>query len=164
VPAKITPIATSQMLPQPAASESAYKLKRDPYPLPGEEFGKPLKPTLLGEANDGFAAGGQLQAKPGQIIPWNHARQYVGQTITVEGKVVLTNKTKTVCFLNFVENWRGRFYVVIFEKVLGSWPQSPEQYFLHKTIRVTGEVKDRRGTPQIQITDPKQIQIVTIPE
>lgn len=149
--------ASATSTPQPKTSG---KLKRPPYPMPGETYPKPIKPTLLADQT-GFAAGGERQAKPGQIIPWNHARQSMGQTITIEGKIVRAHKTKTVCFLNFTENWRGRFYVILFKKVLGGWPQSPEKYFMDKTVQVTGEVKNRGGTPQIQVTDPGQIKMVS---
>jgi len=140
----------------------AFKLARSPYPKAGEKFKKPLKPKMLATIDQGFGfnTGGQLQAKPGQIIAWNHARQYVGQTVTIEGKVVVTHRTKTVCFLNFTQNWRGRFYVILFKGTLGGWPQSPDKYFLNKTIRVTGEIKNRKGTPQLQVTNQSQIQVV----
>jgi len=72
----------------------------------------------------------------------------------------LANRTSRVCFLNFTENWRGRFYVILFQDVLGSWPQSPDKYFLHKTIQVTGEVKERKGVPQIQVSKVDQIKIM----
>ena len=145
-----------------SVSEAHFKLARSPYPAPGEIFKQPIKPTLLVSAQqaEDIATAGQLQAKPGQIIPWDHARQYVGQTITIEGKVVLANKTRSVCFLNFTENWRGRFYVILFEKVLGSWDQSPEKYFLNKTVQITGQVKERKGVPQIQVTHSTQIKIL----
>ncbi|MBL4702531.1 MAG: OB-fold nucleic acid binding domain-containing protein [Phycisphaeraceae bacterium] len=139
-----------------------FKLARSPYPMAGEKFKKPLKPKMLATMDQGvgFNAGGELQAKPGQIIAWNHARQYVGQTVTIEGKVVVTHRTKTVCFLNFTQNWRGRFYVILFKGVLESWPQSPDKYFLNKTIRVTGQIKKRKGNSQLQVTKQSQIQVV----
>ncbi len=138
------------------------KLSRTPWPLEGEKFGKPIPPTLLVDADTlaELDSIGSLQARPGQIIPWDQARRYVGQTITVQGKIVLTNRTSRVCFLNFTENWRGRFYVILFQDVLGSWPQSPDKYFLHKTIQVTGKVTERKGVPQIQVNKADQIKII----
>ncbi|MFG0248584.1 MAG: hypothetical protein ACF8OB_06835, partial [Phycisphaeraceae bacterium JB051] len=71
------------------------KLSRSPWPLEGEKFGKPIAPTLLVDAQTlaDLDAIGSLQARPGQIIPWDQARRYVGQTITVQGKIVLANRT-----------------------------------------------------------------------
>lgn len=151
--------------PDDVAQKVAITPVRSPYPMPGEQFDKPLAPTLLVSAEQAseMASAGQLQAQPGQIIDWDHARQYVGQTITVEGKVVLANKTKTVCFLNFTKDWHGRFYVILFEGVLGGWPQSPDKYFLNKTIQVTGEVKERKGVPQIQVTRTSQVKVIDHP-
>ena len=164
-PAKAEPVSAtniSQPTDTPKPFKPVIQPKRRPYPMPGEKFDKPIIPTLLVSEQQALeiASAGSLQAKPGQIVPWDHARQYMGQTITVEGKVVLANKTRSVCFLNFTENWRGRFYVILFEGVLGSWPESADKYFLNKTIQVTGEVKERKGVPQIQVTDPKQVRVI----
>lgn len=98
--------------------------------------------------------------KAGEIVPWGEARQHVGRTITVGGKIVLTNNTGSVCFLNFVKDWQGRFYVIILRDALNVWPQAPEDYFANKTIAVTGEVKLRDGTPQIQVRKADQIRII----
>ncbi len=102
------------------------------------------------------------QIAPGTIIPWNQARRYLGQTITIEGKVVVAHqpRKKQVCFLNFTPKWRGRFYVILFKKALGHWDAPPQDYFLNKTIRVTGKIQHHNQTPQIRVTNPNQIQIV----
>lgn len=99
---------------------------------------------------------------PGQPVPWTQAVHFVGQTITVQGAVVDTNNLGKVCFLNFTTDWRGQFYVVVFEPAFAAWPQPPEEHFLNKTIRVTGEVKVHQGRPQIQVHDPKQVELVEI--
>lgn len=155
-------LASTKMTSKGKLDEAPPKIKagfavRPPYPKHGEKFSKPIAPKFLADPAGTFAP---RFAKPGQIIPWNHARKYIGQTITVEGKVVLANRRKTVCFLNFTKNWKGRFYVILFKKTLGSWPDSPDRYFLNKTVHVTGKVVDRKGTPQIQVTRSNQIVLV----
>jgi len=98
--------------------------------------------------------------KPGQIVPWYEAKRYVGYTITVEGTIVDTHKARTICFLNFHEDWRGRFYMVIFDDDFGDWPQSPDEHFLNRKVRVTGEIELHRGRPQLKIREPSQVEFV----
>lgn len=137
---------------------------RSPLLQPGETMEKPLPLRRL----DGQPAGAPVMPSspappPGAIIPWTDAGQYVGHTITVEGQVVRTRRSGSVVFLNFTEDWRDRFYVILFRGVLGSWPEPPQQYFLDKTVHVTGKVVLRAMTPQIQVNNADQIQVVTTP-
>ena len=156
-----TSVSSIEKSSQSSSRKVSMLLARSPYPKSGEIFSKPIPPKLLADPAD-FANGsaGQLIAKPGEIIPWNHARKYVDQTITVEGTIVLANHKKNVCFLNFTKDWKGRFYVIMFKKTLVGWPESPEKYFLNKTVHITGKVVNRKGTPQIQVTDARQIKVV----
>jgi hypothetical protein len=142
---------------QPAfePSKTDFPLPRSPFPLPGEAIVRPLAATRLAAATVGLATA------PSTVISWDQAPRYVGQTVTVEGTIVRAHHTGRVCFLNFVEDYRGRFYIILFQSALGGWPQPPEDYFPGKTIRVTGEVKLHNSAPQIQVRASDQIQIIT---
>ncbi len=96
----------------------------------------------------------------GSVISWGQADRYVGRTMTVEGRIVGTHNAGAVCFLNFARDWRGVFYVVLSRKTLDDWPQKPEVYFLHRTIRVSGKISLYKGRPQIRVTDASQIEVV----
>lgn len=130
---------------------------RSPIPQRGERFEKPIPAKRLVDDS-----GSKVQPKaPDGPVNWGAAHNYVGQRITVEGKIVDTyNHRGEVCFLNFSKEWRGKFYVPVFDEVFGDLPGPPEQFFLNKTIRVTGKVTLHRNRPNIEVQDIRQIKIL----
>jgi micrococcal nuclease len=93
-------------------------------------------------------------------IEWQEADQYYGQTKTVEGKIVVTNNTGKVCFLNFHKDWRRYFTAVIFASDFDKFPEHPEDHYLNRTVRVNGLIKEYRGKPEIILKSPSQIEII----
>ena len=61
------------------------------------------------------------------IVPWQDAGQYIGQRVTVEGDVVRSYNSGKVSFLNFAEDYKGTFSVVVFASDYAKWPQTPDQ-------------------------------------
>jgi micrococcal nuclease len=94
------------------------------------------------------------------VISWKEADQYYGQTKTVEGKIVASNNTGKVCFLNFHKNWRRYFTAVIFASDFEKFPAHPEDHFLNRVVRVKGLIKEYRGKPEIILKSPSQIEII----
>ena len=130
---------------------------RSPIPNEGETFTEPIKAQRL--ADD---SGEKVEReRPDGPVGWGAAHNYVGMRITVEGTIVNTyNHKGNICFLNFHEDWRGKFYLPVFKEVFADLPEAPEKYFLNKTIRVTGKVKLHQNRPNIEIKSIKQIEIV----
>lgn len=130
---------------------------RSPIPLEGERMDKPLPFKRLVDAS-----GSEIQIEaPDGPVTWGAAHNYIGMRITVEGKIVDTyNHRGQVCFLNFHENWQGKFYVPVFDEVFADLPEAPEDYFLNKTIRVTGKVTQHRNRPNIEVQNISQIEII----
>ncbi|MEL7087150.1 MAG: hypothetical protein AAGL98_01710 [Planctomycetota bacterium] len=130
---------------------------RSPIPRPGETFDKPIPAQRL--VDD---AGDKVQRPaPDGPVNWGAAHNYVGQRITVTGTVVDTyNHRGEVCFLNFSKEWRGKFYIPVFDEAFADLPAPPEKFFLNKTIRVTGTVTLHRNRPNIEVQNIKQIKIV----
>jgi cardiolipin synthase len=124
-------------------------------PAPGEATATPAP----GEATV-TPAPGEPTVPPAEIIPWEDAAQYYGQTVTVEGTIVQTKNTGQVVFLDFSPTWQVDLKVVIFPEDAARFPSLPEEMFLHKTIRVTGVIKKYEGAPEIIVRDPTQIEIV----
>lgn len=149
-------VATSQ---GPNPSPSFTPAGRSAIPQPGETFAAPIPPQKLNHGVTQTESPAAGAPEPKSIIPWTLAHQHVGQTITVEGRVIDTHNTGSVCFLNFVRD-RESFYIIIFKDSLNAWPQPPESHFLNKTIRVTGTVSERSGRTQIQVRQPSQIAVV----
>ena len=94
------------------------------------------------------------------VVPWDEAKGHVGKKITAEGLIVRTNNIGHITFLNFVEEWRGTFTVVLFEEAYPDLPGPPQDIFRNKTIRATGVVTLHKGAPQIEVRDARQIEIV----
>jgi hypothetical protein len=169
-----------------AAGSSSGSAPRSAIPEAGEEVTKPVAPTRLGPVETAAAAPaagssaapaasaapapeapatadatrGAASKTAGTVVPWNEANQYMGKLITVEGTVVATRNTGSVCFLNFDKNWRDKFYVIVEPSVMNAWPKPPQEHFLNQKIRVTGKVSIYQDRPQMRITQADQITIV----
>ncbi|MEM6853623.1 MAG: OB-fold nucleic acid binding domain-containing protein [Planctomycetota bacterium] len=130
---------------------------RSPIPQAGENITEPLPYKRLVDTR-----GDEVKAKaPDGPVTWGAAHNYVGQRITVEGKIVNTyNHEGNICFLNFHEDWRGKFYIPVFSEVFADLPEPPETYFLNKTIRVTGKVTQHRNRPNIEVRNIGMIEII----
>jgi DNA/RNA endonuclease YhcR with UshA esterase domain len=94
------------------------------------------------------------------LISWEEAGAYAGQTLTVEGQVVDTYNSGKVVFLNFAEDFRTTFKVVIFPDAWPLFPTPPEEYYRDKTIQVTGQIEIYQNAPEIIVAGPDQIEIV----
>jgi uncharacterized protein YegP (UPF0339 family)/DNA/RNA endonuclease YhcR with UshA esterase domain len=96
-----------------------------------------------------------------QVISYLDAGKYIGQTKTVEGKIVKTNRYEpgNVIFLNFHDPYEGYFTVIIWREYWKNFAFAPEVFYSGKEVRVTGLIKDYRGAPQIEATGPKQIEV-----
>ncbi|MGD9379061.1 MAG: thermonuclease family protein [candidate division WOR-3 bacterium] len=94
------------------------------------------------------------------VVSWRDAAEYYGQTKTVEGKIVASNNTGKVCFLNFHKDWRRYFTAVIFASDFKKFPAHPEDYYLNRVVHVRGLIKEYRGKPEIILKSPSQINII----
>ncbi len=95
---------------------------------------------------------------PTGVIPWEQAGDYLGQTITIAGRIVRANDIGSITFLNF-SNERGRFVVVIFQDDYTNFPSPPAELYQKRTVWVTGEVTEHDGAPQIIVHSPDQIEV-----
>ncbi len=98
--------------------------------------------------------------KEREIISWQDADRYYGKIKTVEGKIVASNNTGRVCFLNFHKDWRRYFTAVIFAGDFNKFPKNPEDYYLKRRVRVTGLIKEYHGKPEMVLKSPSQIVII----
>jgi DNA/RNA endonuclease YhcR with UshA esterase domain len=95
-----------------------------------------------------------------EVVPWEKAGEKIGTTVAVTGRVVLAKNIGHLCFLNFTEDFKGKFSVPIFEECFSKWPEPPEKYFKDKAIRVTGNVTLHKNAPQIEVRSAEQIEII----
>jgi DNA/RNA endonuclease YhcR with UshA esterase domain len=95
-----------------------------------------------------------------QVVDWQNAADFVGQTVTVEGQVVNTYNSGKVVFLNFDEDYRYTFKAVIFPDAWPLFPEAPESLYRGQMVRVTGQVKLYEGAPEIIVETPDAIEIL----
>jgi hypothetical protein len=94
-------------------------------------------------------------------IPAAEAKDHIGQTATVCGKVAgtryLDSSSRQPTFLNFDQPYPNHtFTAVIFGENRARFGK-PEQDYLQKEICVTGAIKDYNGKPEMELTEPKQV-------
>lgn len=107
------------------------------------------------ENEKGFWSGLESNA-----ISSSQVRQNVGMLRMVEAQVYDTFLSDKLLILNCRDN----FKVIIFRDNLESFPKevlrSPESYFKHKAIKVHGIIKEYKGTYEIVLHDPSQLEIL----
>ena len=100
---------------------------------------------------------------PAGAISWDKAKDHIGDRTTVYGPVAGTNYGATSngrpTWINIGKDYPSseRFVVIIWGENRGNFPQAPEVYYLGKTICVTGLIQEYNGVPQIEVTEPSQI-------
>ena len=98
-------------------------------------------------------------------ISWQNALAHVGESVTIVGPVAGTayarSSNGSPTFLNIGVDYpdNGRFTVVIWDDDRGRFPSPPEDMYAGKNIAVTGVVKKYKGSAQIIVSSPDQIQV-----
>lgn len=121
---------------------------------------QPAKPAADGHRGRPPEAAPPRLLDPSEVISWEEAHRYVGQEVTVEGRIVRVHRGKNVLYLNFHSNWKKYVTVAILGKDLGRFPKDAEKRYQGKVVRVRGEVALYRDRPEIVIRSPEAIRIV----
>ena len=100
----------------------------------------------------------------GSVLTSVEAKSHVGESATVCGTVKsarwASNSNRKPTFLNLDEAYpKQLFTVVIFEEHRSQFAPVPEEQFKDKKICVTGKIEEFRGTPEIVVSETKQIVI-----
>lgn len=122
-----------------------------------------LLPLLFVLLASGVATEAHAQT---ETIASADARNHVGKRVTVCGPVLsasyLENSATRPTFLNFDKEFPEHlFTVVMFSSVRKQFPSPPETTFLNKKVCVTGTVALFKGAPQIVLTDPASLKVVS---
>jgi len=96
-------------------------------------------------------------------ISWDKTAEHYGQECVVYGTVIAARNIGARCFLNFHENFRENFTVVINSDDYGKFPSPPESLYNGKHVRVVGKVVEYRNKPEIVVTSPEAIEIIESP-
>mgnify|MGYP002640649153 CR=1 FL=1 len=98
-----------------------------------------------------------VQQESVQEISWEKADDYIGKTVVVRGTVVRTHDSGKATFLNFSEDWKGKFTGVIFSSLSCEFPVPPADLFLGREVLIQGKVKEYKGSSEIVIEKLSQI-------
>jgi len=104
----------------------------------------------------------EAPAKPAQQdstpeISWEKADDYIGKVVVVRGTIVRTHDSGKATFLNFHEEWKGKFTGVIFASLGCEFPVPPADLFLGREVLIKGKVKKYKGSSEIIIEKLSQI-------
>jgi hypothetical protein len=127
-------------------------------PAPVED-GPTIEESPVSEPSPGVESP-ELTPSDVPIVSWQDAAAYEGQMVTVEGQVIDTYNSGNVVFLNFDEDFRTTFKVAIFPDAWPLFPEPPEDYYQHRRIQVTGQVKIYQNAPEVIVDRPDQIEII----
>lgn len=118
----------------------------------------------LAMAAPSAALGGAPAINPDEGRPrvgWKDAGMVVGRVAFVSGKVESVRKAGRLTFLDFDDASREGFVGVIFQDALGEFPESPEKLYGGKFVQLRGIVATYQGQPQIQLSDPSQVKVLS---
>lgn len=129
----------------------------------GCKWSTEIKTPTEGEGKEQFQWEKLTTEKLGfDVVLACEAGKYFGRELIVEGKVADAYhdlKSNTV-FLNFEKAYPNHCFTgVIFSSNLYKFVQKPEDYYLNKTVRIMGEVKEYKGKPEIILETPTQIEV-----
>jgi len=96
------------------------------------------------------------------VIDHTQANSYINQIRSVEGVVLDSYKSAKCVFLNFGQNYKNDFSVIIFDNVLNTFKQKgidPLNFYNGKKIRVNGKIREYNG-PEIIINSPYEIEVL----
>ena len=106
-------------------------------------------------AADPVAVGSPNAAAP-PAIAGSRAGDYVGQNVTIEGRVAAIHESPLATVLAFAPNFAG-FTATILAADREKFPADLAARVRDKTIRVTGTVTAYRGKPEMALKDPSQL-------
>ena len=101
---------------------------------------------------------------PSGAISWTEAQYHIGDVTTVCGPVVdaqwAIDSPDQLTILNIGREYPDpdRLNVIISINNRGNFPHAPEEYYLGKTICVSGLIYPYKGIPQMSVKDPSQIE------
>lgn len=103
-------------------------------------------------------------ATDADTISSDKAKNYIGETKTVQGLVVSTRYAAgsrgRPTFLNLDKPYPKQiFTIVIWGSDRSKFDEPPEIYFDGKRVLVTGKIAEYRGSPQIVVKEPNQIKL-----
>jgi hypothetical protein len=95
-------------------------------------------------------------AAPAPSIAGSRAGDYVGQEVTIEGRVAAIHESPLATVLAFAPNFAG-FTATILAADRDKFPSDLEARLRDRLVRVSGTVTAYRGKPEMALRDPSQL-------
>ncbi len=95
-------------------------------------------------------------------IPSSQAKDHIGDTLTVCGKVADARHLDTgsgPTFLNFDKPFPDHTFTAFIAGDNRAKFGTPEKEYLEKDICVTGKIQEYNGKPEIVLTEPQQVKV-----
>jgi alkaline phosphatase D len=99
---------------------------------------------------------------PAGVLTPAEAAKKVGERVTVQFQVASVGG-KANLYLNSMKDFRAKdnFAVVLGTKVqAGKWEKAGPDTFTGKTVRATGTVRLNKDAPQLELADPKDLEVI----
>ena len=93
---------------------------------------------------------------PAPAIPGSRAGDYVGQDVTIEGRVIAIHESPLATVLAFSQNFAG-FTATILTADRDKFPRDLDARIRDRVVRVSGTVTTYRGKPEMALRDPSQL-------
>lgn len=95
-------------------------------------------------------------------IAGNRASDYVGQDVTIEGRVAAVHESPLATVLAFSQNFAG-FTATILAADRDKFPSDLAARIRDHVVRVSGTVTAYRGKPEMALRDPTQLVLAPAP-
>ncbi len=99
---------------------------------------------------------------PPPTIAGSKAGDYVGQDVTIEGRVAAIHESPLATVVGFSPNFAG-FTATILAADRAKFPSDLEARIRDRVVRVSGKVTAYRGKPEMAIRDPAQLVLAPPP-
>ena len=97
-----------------------------------------------------------------KIVPACQSMDYLNKKVIIEGYIIdgYRSAKSNVIMLNFEKPYPDQcFTAIIFNADQDKFVEKPENYYLNKTVRVEGKIKQYKNRPEIILNSPQQIEV-----
>lgn len=92
------------------------------------------------------------------LVGWRDAARFVGQEVTVQGRIVQARNIGNLCFLNF--DPARSFTAIVRKENYKNFSKSPDQLYRDKIVQIRGRVGMFRGKPELEVKSPDAVRII----
>ena len=118
--------------------------------------------VLVAAGSVARAADSPAGSSPAPAIPGSRAGDYVGQDVTIEGRVTAIHESPLAAVLAFSQNFAG-FTATILAADRDKFPSDLAARIRDRVVRVSGTVTTYRGKPEMALRDPSQLVLAPPP-